>query len=167
MKKWEHIFLEAPRPNYIAKHKWLGRLLYYVGVPVIVSVLYAIFSGLLALADGREDLSWLTLVAYEVFLILLPIVTLLLMRCSPLRWPVDPFAAAELPLLILICFTVRGWIRTGSLSRAFAEVRLDFGDDGNLMWFVLGAAFVFALLCSISKARVKGNSFYYRHIERN
>ena len=71
------------------------------------------------------------------------------------------------PLLILICFTARGWARTGSLSRAVAELRLDFGDDGNLMWFFLGALFVFSLLCSVSRERMKGNAFYYKHIEKN
>ena len=167
MKNREKLLRGEIPPNYIARHKWLGRLLYYVAIPVVFAVLYACYGGLQAIASGKESLGWLSLVSAEVFIILLPVAAVLLMRATPLRWPVDPFAAAEIPLFVFACMAGRWWIRTGSLSRAISEVRLDFGDDGNFMWYVLGAVFVFALLCSLSKARMKGNSFYYKHIEKN
>lgn len=84
----------------IAKH-----ILYYLSVPAAIVLWLGGYVLLDALIFPLENLEYLVaaiLFIYGYFYAVLPCVIFILMRFSMLRWYLDPFAAAEIPLTLLL-----------------------------------------------------------------
>ena len=90
-----------------ARRLWPYLLLYYVLVPAVYAAVYALCALLIPLTKGQKDLGALTAAAYGILFVVTPVVTAALMRFSLLRLPLDPIAAAEIPLFIYAAMAVR------------------------------------------------------------
>jgi len=86
-----------------------------------------------------------------------------LMRFSLLKWYVDPFAAAELPLCLYIWMIYKEMDRWGvGLGEAFANVNESMCHDSIVEgWKILAGLFVIGLVLSFSVGRKRGDSIGY------
>ncbi len=141
-------------------------LLYYVLVPAVYAAVFALCAGLISLTKGQEDLGTVTAAIYGVLFGVTPAVTATLMRFSLLRLPLDPIAAAEIPLLVYAAMAVRQARHAHGLRAGILLLHAELGDDGGIGWLFLGGLFVFALLASFSLARVRGESVSFRILRR-
>ena len=132
-------------------------IVYYILIP-------AVFFGLLgltsALSGGKYDLG-------SVFTFFVtPAMMFILMRLSLLRFYVDPFAAAEIPICFYLSMIINNMRTSGSFGRAFKYVNGNLTDDGGSGIIFLIALFVLGLIFSFSKKRKSGKSISYRLIEK-
>lgn len=106
-------------------------------------------------------------VTYGLMFLATPMVIVVLMRFSLLKWYVDPFAAAEVPLLIYIGCVVSRMNRAGI---PFFQVLLEFNEklsaNGGEGWSFLIGLFLFGLAASLSFARKRGESISYKLISK-
>ena len=91
---------------------------------------------------------------YGYFYAVLPCVIFILMRFSMLRWYLDPFAAAEIPLTLLLML-LAGYLRKFGFQ---GEALRRLGSVLGRNWGWLPAVFLYALCCSFSLRRVRGRS---------
>lgn len=104
---------------------------------------------------------------YGLMFLATPIITALLMRLSLLKWYVDPFAAAEIPLFLYLSMIINQMKRSGeSFFDAFFEYNQKLSADGGMGWFFLIGLFIFGLAASFSLARKRGESISYRLISK-
>lgn len=138
---------------------------YFLSALVYIGFFYGI-SFVLNLSGEKIDLGTAMAVTYFFLFIGTPIVIAVLMRFSLFKWYVDPFAAAEIPLLLYIGMIVSNVRRTESIQRAFLSVNGKLCDDGGMGWIFLIGLFGFGLLASFSFARKDGESISYMLISR-
>ena len=144
----------------------LFQLLYYfLSASIYIGFFYFV-SFVLNLSDNKVDLGTAMAATYFFLFIGIPIVIAVLMRFSLFKWYVDPFAAAEIPLLLYIGMIITNARRTESIQRAFLSVNGKLCDDGGMGWLFLVGLFVFGLLASFSFARKDGESISYRVISK-
>lgn len=143
---------------------WPFHAAYYLFIPLVFAAFFAGASWLLGMVNNSNDLG--TAIAATLFLLYAatPILMAVLMRFSLLRWYVDPFAAAEIPLFLYVSMLLNQAKRAGSLRSAFLLVNGDLADDSGAGWIFLLALFLFGLLLSFSVARKKGRNLPYRWI---
>ncbi|MBQ4297940.1 MAG: hypothetical protein II771_06560 [Clostridia bacterium] len=89
-----------------------------------------------------------------------------MMRFSPLRFYIDPFAAAEIPLFLYLAMILNGLKSAGGVRSAFLLVNRRLADDGGMGVLFLAGLFLFGALFSFSVKRKRGQSVAYRIIER-
>ena len=89
-----------------------------------------------------------------------------MMRFSPLRFYIDPFAAAEIPLFLYLAMILNGLKSAGGVRSAFLLVNRRLADDGGMGGLFLAGLFLFGLLFSLSVKRKHGQSIAYRIIEK-
>ncbi len=135
----------------------LKHSIYYCSIPGWVYLLFWLFNRLLNLTDAPLDLGTLVIATYGFLLCGFPCLIALLMRFSMLPWPVDPFAAAEIPLTFCAVLLIGRVRRTGALSGAWTWLEEQLADDGGFLAFVLIVMFLYGLLCSLSFRRMKGD----------
>ncbi len=140
--------------------KLIKHAVYYISVPLLFCLYMALFS---LLIPNNASIAVVVVRTY-LFLFSLPVITVILMRFSTLPWVIDPFAAAELPITLLASMILTSFKRSGDLSRAFAEIRIDLSDDGGMGYIVFSAWFVLALICTFSLRRPKGDGLTDRII---
>ena len=137
-------------------------LLYYILLPFIYAGVYTAFLFFVKLIGQPGNLGTAIAFTYIYWLVILPASVLVLMRLSLLKWYVDPFAAAIMPLFYFINLLIGEMKQTGELQSALHLVNIELGDDGGFGWIVLEGMFVFGLLASLSFARKRGESISFK-----
>lgn len=137
----------------------LYQTLYYTLLPILYIVTFYTCSYIIYLLNNDEGVLML---GYIFLFVVSPVISLILMRFSMLKWYVDPFAASEIPLAHILYSLIKRVINTKSLYEAFKELIWDLtkGDAMNRIYFL--GIFLFAILCSFSIKRKNEQSFLYR-----
>jgi len=143
------------------------KYLYCFLVPILfISSLRMFFVLLHFFIRVDKTLFALVLALYFTYGLVIPIAAFILMRFSLFKWYVDPFAAAELPLVFCLNLFIKQSPGTRGISVAFSDTlsRLT-SDNGRLARYLL-SLFFFALLASFSLKRKSEKSFMYRLLNR-
>ena len=112
-----------------------------------------------------SDLGAAILLTYGLLFLATPILVVLVMRFSLLKWYVDPLAALEVPLFLYIGMIINQMNRSGvQFYDAFLTINESLSADGGSGWFYLIGLFVLGLIASFSLARIRGESICYRLI---
>ena len=94
--------------------------------------------------------------------VITPVIFYVLTRFSLLKWYVDPFAAAEVPLCLYIWMIFTEMNRWDvSFGKAFANVNESLSRSSIGGWKMLAVLFVLGLVASFSITRKKGESAGY------
>lgn len=136
--------------------------LYYVLIPLAYAALFAIASLLVKSSGASGNLGAVMAATYALMFLAVPVLTVILMRFSLLRWYVDPIAAAEIPLFLYGMMIISRIKRAETFSAAFLAVNESLCRDGGEGLFFLIGLFVFGLLSSFSLARKEGQSISYQ-----
>jgi len=136
-------------------------IVYYLLLPCVYLAAYFLWDSIASRGlPSSLGSAWVQIAA--MFFVATPVIILLFMRFSLLKWYVDPFAAAEVPLClygIMICNRM-GRKGEGFLA-AFADVNESLCEDGAVLLLFLIGVFVFGLIASFSIARKNGKSIGY------
>lgn len=141
-------------------------LLYYTFVPAVYVLALKLLSGLLRQSGNADNLGAAIVYTYGILLVATPVLTIVLMRFSLLKWYVDPIAAAEIPLFYYLVMIFKKARQTPNLSAAFHAVNASVWDDGGEGLIFLLGLFLFGLLASFSLERKEENSISYRIIKK-
>ena len=142
------------------------QFLYYILISIIYVVTLYGTSLLLHSAEKRIDLGAVMLSTVLFLYILTPMLVVFLMRFSLFKWYVDPFAAAEVPLLLYAMLIFNNMKRSGSFVSSFQNVNDSLSRDSGEGWIFLVLLFVLGLVASFSFARKNGNSISFRIISK-
>ncbi len=104
---------------------------YFLSALVYIGFFYGI-SFVLNLSSEKIDLGTVIAATYFFLFIGTPVMITVIMRFSLLKWYVDPFAAAEIPLLLYIGMIITNARRTESIQSAFFAVNGKLCDDGGM-----------------------------------
>ena len=143
------------------KKIWLFQLLYYIIIPLAYTAMLYCVSGIIRSA-GDFNLGAIVTITLFFLFVITPIFIIVFMRLSLLKWYVDPFAAACIPLYLYCGMVINVMNRTNDLMAAWNKVNLDLSNDGGEGWFFLGGLFLFGLATSLSIARKDGESVAVR-----
>ena len=111
-----------------------------------------------------SDLGAVITFTYGFLFLATPILIAVIMRFSLLKWYVDPFAAAEVPLFLYFGSVITRMNRAGiPFAQAFSEYNKTLSTNGE-DWAVLIGLFLFGLAVSFSFARKRGESISYKLI---
>ncbi len=137
----------------------IPNVLYYILVP-LVYFLFLSAASLFFDSPKEDDLGIVTASIYAVLYVLIgtPIITVVLMRFSLIKWYVDPFAALEIPAVIYILVFLNQKEKYDNLSKAFQEAN-------EALPFLL-CVFIFALVASLSFERKEEKSISYKLISK-
>ncbi len=141
-------------------------LLYYLLVLFVYAGFFFLSSLALEAFGRSESLGTAIAVTYGVLFIATPVGIAVLMRFSLLRWYVDPFAAAEIPLFLYCGMLISQMRHTKRFTAAVLLLNAELGDDDGMGWIFLAGLFILGLAASFSVARTKGKSISYRMIAR-
>ena len=143
------------------KKIWLFQLIYYAVILLIYTACLYCASWMMHL-DGDLNLGAVIAVTLLFMFMATPILTIILMRFSLLKWYIDPFAAACIPVYLYFGMILNVTKRTNDLLSAFKEVNFNLSNDGGEGWVFLACLFLFSLAASFSIARKNGASISYR-----
>ncbi len=148
------------------KTVWPFALFYYLLVPCVYLGGFESVVLLFRSSKHADNLVDAVVVSFILVLFFLPVLTAVMMRLSLLKWYVDPFAAAELPLF-LYGLSLHGNLKqTDNWLTAVQLTNAALCDDGRLEWLVLVGTFLFGLAFSLSFARTRGESIGYRLLSK-
>ena len=104
---------------------------------------------------------------YGFMFLATPILIIVIMRFSLLKWYVDPIAAAEVPIFLYFVGIISNINRS---EITFFDAMLKYNEqlsaDGGSGWFFLIGLYLFGLAASFSFARKEGESISYRLISK-
>ena len=140
--------------------------LYYILTFLIYIAFFYSSSLMLEMSGKSENLGTVMAVTNGVLFVGTPIIIAVLMRFSLLKWYIDPFAAAEIPLFLYCGMVINQMKYTEDLSAAFLKINTKLCNDGGEGWIFLVGLFVFGLAASFSFARKKGQSISYKLISK-
>lgn len=104
---------------------------------------------------------------YGLLFLATPIIVVVLMRFSLLKWYVDPIAAVEVPLFLYVGMILTQMSRSDiNFYDAFLKINGQLSADGGEGWFFLIGLFAIGLAASFSFARKRGESISYRLISK-
>lgn len=139
------------------------RLAYYILCPLAYGAIFCCATRLF----HTTNLGAAIAVTYGLMFLATPIIVAILMRFSLLKWYVDPFAAAEIPLFLYIGSVIVQMNRSGS---SFFQALLTYNEklsaDGGEGWFFHIGLFLFGLVASLSFARKREESISYKLIAK-
>ena len=139
------------------------QLAYYVLCPLAYGAFFYCITRMFHTTNLGEAIA----VTYGLMFLATPMVIVVLMRFSLLKWYVDPFAAVEVPLLIYIGCVVSQMNRSGiPFFQALLEYNEKLSADGGEGWCFLIGLFLFGLVASLSFARKSGESISYKLISK-
>ena len=143
----------------VRKKMWLFHFAYYV-LSLFVYVGFLLVSSKLL---HTTNLGAAIAATYGILFFATPIVVVVLMRFSLLKWYVDPIAAAEVPLFLYFGMILKQMSRSEvDFHAAFLKINGQLSADGGEGWLFLTGLFVFGLAASFSFARKKEESISYR-----
>ncbi len=135
-------------------------VLYYILFLALLCLMYW-FMDLFIKLSGRNSFKFLRTVIYAFLFIGTPFLIAVLTRFSLLKWYLDPFAAALVPLYYYLRMIFNSMKKTGDLPAAFQRANQLLSANGGEGWLLLIVLFIFGLLASFSLARKKGESISY------
>ena len=144
----------------------LYSVLYYCLIPAVFRGIMLLLSALLSITKSRDNIGAVIIAALVFLYVAIPVVDAVLMRFSPLRFYVDPFAAAECPLFMYLALIISRLRSTDSVRNAFLIVNQDLADDYGMGFFILTGLFIIGVLFSLSIKRRYGQSIAYRIINK-
>ena len=113
-------------------------------------------------SGGKPSLGRAGTAIMTMLFVITPAIICVFMRFSLLKWYVDPFAAAEIPLLMYLIMVFNNMKREDAgIGAAFANINETLSDGGAVGWLYLAGVFVFGLVTSFSIARKNGKSIGY------
>ncbi len=148
------------------KRRIVYSVLYYCLVPAVFFGVLCLLSALLSAAKARDDLGTVVFAAYAFVFFAAPVIDAVMMRFSPLRFYIDPFAAAEIPFFLYLAMILNGLKSAAGVRSAFLLVNRRLTDDGGMGVLFLAGLFLFGALFSFSVKRKHGQSVAYRIIEK-
>ena len=92
----------------------------------------------------------------------IPLVVIIMMRFSLLRWYVDPFAASIAPLWFYSMVLFSKLDKCGDIGVAIANANKSMSVGNPDGWFIMVVLFLVGLVASFSPARKRGESLGYR-----
>ena len=107
-------------------------------------------------------LTGLVVILYLLFLHGIPIVVIVMMRFSLLKWYIDPFAASIAPLWFYSMVLFSKLDKCGDIGAAIANANKSMSVGNPDGWFVMVVLFLVGLIASFSPARKRGESLGYR-----
>ena len=140
--------------------------LYYISIPLICAGVLYLLSAILRASGEADNLGAVMFATYGFLFFGMPIMIVVLMRFSLLKWYVDPLAAAEAPLFLYLSGILNQTKRTGDFLAAFQSVNESFCANGGQGWIVLAGFFILGLFASFSFDRKDGKSFSYRMLSK-
>lgn len=142
-------------------------LLFHLAYYILSLLIYVGFLFISANLFQTSSLGAAIAVTYGLLFMATPIIIVVLMRFSFLKWYVDPFAAAEVPLFLYVGMILKRMSRSEiDFYDAFLKINGQLSADGGEGWFFLIGLFVFGLVASVSLARKRGESISYRLISK-
>lgn len=145
------------------KKIFLFHLAYYALVLLAYWAFLFVFSSLFR----TSNLGAAIVITYGLLYLAIPILIAVMMRFSLLKWYVDPFAAAEVPLSFYIGSVIVQMNRSDiTFFRALLKYNEKLSADGGGGWAFLIGLFLFGLIASFSFARRKGRSISYKLISK-
>ncbi len=153
------------------KRLLIGRIAFYCLYPLILfaftwvsaRVVEAVARPVFVAAATANELSAVnSIVYYGTVMLMIPI----LMRFSLFKFYIDPIAAAEWPLFLIILMLGGSLFRDGLIQAALSFHR-HMADDGGLGYLTLIGQFLWGLLASFSIRRKEGKSISFRLIEKS
>lgn len=148
----------------MSKRMPLYRILYYV--VFLLAFLGCLWLALwLASLYGPVSLGTAMMMVYGFVFICIPTGVAIFARLSLLRWYVDPFAAALVPVTLYFIMVIDKITITGGLWPAFGMINqsLIHNHGEGLLYFI--GLFLFGLAASFSIARKEGRSIAFQWIE--
>ncbi len=124
--------------------------------------MYLFIDLFLKLSGKSASFGFLATVIYAFLFIGTPFLIAVLTRFSLLKWYVDPFAAALVPLYYYLRMIFNSMKKAGYFPAAFQRANQLFSANGGEGWLLLIVSFVFGLAASFSLARKKEESISYR-----
>ena len=116
---------------------------------------------------STSNLGAAIVITYGLMFLATPILIAVLMRFSLLKWYVDPFAAAEVPLFLYIFMIIKEMNHSGmQFYDAFAKTNASLSLRSGEGWFFIIGLFLFGLLASFSISRKNGQSISYRLLSK-
>ncbi len=142
-------------------------LFFHLAYYILVLLIYVGFLyGSVKLFD-TSNLGAVIVLVYGLLFAATPILIAVLMRFSLLKWYVDPFAAAEVPLFFYFGMIINQMNRSGvDFYGAFLKINEKLSADGGEGWFFLVGLFLFGIAVSFSFDRMKEESISYKLISK-
>ena len=142
-------------------------LFFHLAYYILVLLIYVGFLyGSVKLFD-TSNLGAVIVLVYGLLFAATPILIAVLMRFSLLKWYVDPFAAAEVPLFFYFGMIINQMNRSGvDFYGAFLKINEKLSADGGEGWFFLVGLFLFGIAVSFSFDRMKEESISYKLIAK-
>ena len=144
------------RPHWI-----LHFLYYFLSLVVYIGVYYGI-AFLFKRSGHSDDLGAVIVAVYGLMFFVMPLLAIVLIRFSLLRWYVDPFAAAVFPLSLCVLFFVDNFQKHGTFMTALSSVNATLSKGEGEGWLWMLVMFLFGLAVSLSFARPRGESISYK-----
>ena len=143
----------------------LYRILYYVVFLLAFLGCWGLLWFLMTLPSQDVSLGWAMMVLYGVGFFCIPAGIAIFARLSLLRWYVDPFAAALVPVSLYFIFVIDKIEVFGGIWKAFEHVNQQLLGTSRLTLYYFIGLFLFGLVVSFSPARKEGRSIAFRWIE--
>ena len=142
-------------------------LFFHLAYYILVLLIYVGFLyGSVKLFD-TSNLGAVIVLVYGLLFAATPILIAVLMRFSLLKWYVDPFAAAEVPLFFYFGMIINQMNRSGvDFYGAFLKINEKLSTNGGEGWFFLVGLFLFGIAVSFSFDRMKEESISYKLISK-
>ena len=142
------------------KKQWVLQLVYYFLIGLLFIGFQYVTVGLLERTS--PSLGLIEAYIYAMLFVGIPVFAAVLMRFSLLKWYVDPFAAAVIPVCYHMEMVMKTMEKTPGFFAAWGETTMSlFGENRNLGLFLVGL-FALGLLASFSPARKRGESIAYK-----
>ena len=142
-------------------------LFFHLAYYILVLLIYVGFLyGSVKLFD-TSNLGAVIVLVYGLLFAATPILIAVLMRFSLLKWYVDPFAAAEVPLFFYFGMIINQMNRLEvDFYGAFLKINEKLSTNGGEGWFFLVGLFLFGIAVSFSFDRMKEESISYKLISK-
>ncbi len=149
----------------MSKRMPLYRILYYVVFLLAFLCCWGLLMLLIVCYPGEGNLGAVMLMTYALVFVCIPAGVAVFARLSLLRWYVDPFAAALVPVCLYFILVIDKIEVFGGFWGAFEHINQTMlRDNGEGLLYFIGL-FLFGLAASFSIARKEGRSTAFRWIE--
>ena len=149
----------------MSKRMPLYRILYYVVFLLAFLCCWGLLWFLMTLPSQNVGLGFAMMTLYGVAFFCIPAGIAIFARLSLLKWFVDPFAAAVVPVSLYFIFVIDKIKLTDGFWEAFVRAHQQLIGINRLTLYYFIGLFLFGLVVSFSIARKEGRSTAFQWIE--
>lgn len=149
----------------MSKRMPLYRILYYVIFLLAFLGCWGLLSFSMTHTSQDMGLGFAMMTLYGVAFFCIPAGIAVFARVSLLRWYVDPFAAALVPVSLYFIFVIDKIKLTDGFWEAFVSLNQQLLGINRLTLYYFIGLFLFGLAVSFSPARKEGRSIAFQWIE--